>query len=169
MFPPVMRSRSLRLRGIPSTRTSSSPASGTGTGTSSSWSTSSGSPYSWTRHALMVSPSDSLIDRSPSVVPGLGPGGSRAPRGTPYAVDQTVDGVLEQVGQVRAGEERQHVVVLGPVGLVERGQRSVDGGRLGAGPVETRRPALIEDDDAEHGLGHPAQRRGEAGALEPGP
>src|SRR5688572_24837138 len=44
MLPPLMRSRSLRLRGIACTRTRTSPASGSGTSTVSSCSTSSGGP-----------------------------------------------------------------------------------------------------------------------------
>ena len=34
----------------------------------------------------------------------------------PHPVDQAVDRVVEQVGEIRAGEVRQHVVVLRPVG-----------------------------------------------------
>jgi hypothetical protein len=55
MFPPVIRSRSLRFSGIACTRTRTSPASGSGTGTVSSRSTSVGrGPYSWVRHARIV-------------------------------------------------------------------------------------------------------------------
>src|SRR5207248_176775 len=54
MFPPVMRSRSLRFSGMAWTRTRTSPASGTGMATVSSWSASRGGPYSWVRHARIV-------------------------------------------------------------------------------------------------------------------
>ncbi len=54
MLPPVIRSRSLRLSGIPATRTRTSPASGTGVVTTSRRNTSRGGPYSWTRQACMV-------------------------------------------------------------------------------------------------------------------
>src|SRR3954469_20951152 len=55
MLPPLIRSRSLRLSGMASTRTRTSPASGSGLSTVSNRSTSRGSPYSCTRQARIAS------------------------------------------------------------------------------------------------------------------
>src|SRR5579864_718867 len=61
MLPPVIRSRSLRLSGMASTRTRTSPGPGSGTATVSSCSTSSGLPYWCTRHARIVVSMASLL------------------------------------------------------------------------------------------------------------
>src|SRR5580693_9093115 len=66
MFPPVIRSRSLRLSGMACARTLTSPASGAGTGTVSSRSTSTGAPYSCVRHARMVAGAGSMVFTSGS-------------------------------------------------------------------------------------------------------
>src|SRR6202166_3156800 len=67
MFPPVIRSRSLRLRGIAWTLIRNSPGPGSGIDTSSSVSTSNGCPYVCVRHAR-ITPSRPAICLSVSLL-----------------------------------------------------------------------------------------------------
>ena len=115
-----MRSRSLRLRGIPST---------------------CHQQLARVRHghrhlvelqhverlAVAVHPPRPHRLARPSAFPLVEPerpGRSGPCRHRPHPVDQAIDGVVEQVGEVGAGEVRQHVVELGPVGRASTGRAS---------------------------------------------